>query len=135
MQPARRLARRAAALTGAGGVIVLPRGNDGVGVAGPFLAELPGFARVLLVSEADTALALRARTPRPVVLVLTAQDRASAAALDTMRAAFACQSSPALRNGLCSASASISARIAGVSCLSDSATARRSPAWAIQCAE
>ena len=136
MQPARRLARQAAALAGAGGVIVLPRGNDGVGVAGPFLAELPGFARVLLVSEADTALALRARTPPgPVVLVLTAQDRASAAALDTMRAAFACQSSPALRNGLCSASASISARIAGVSCVSDSATARRSPAWAIQCAE
>ena len=136
MQPARRLARQAAALAGAGGIIVLPRGNDGVGVVGPFLAELPDSARVLLVAETDTPSMLRARVPPgKVVLVLTDQDRASAAALDVMRAAFACQSSPALRNGLCSASASISAWTAGVSCLSDSATARRSPAWAIQCAE
>ena len=136
MQPARRLARQAAAGAGSSGVIVLPRGDDGVGVVGPFLSELPDSARVLLVARTDTPLALRARTPPgKVVLVLTDQDRASAAALETMRAAFACQSSPSLRNGLCSANASISAWIAGVSCLSDSATARRSPAWAIQCAE
>ncbi len=128
MQPARRLARQATALAGTGGVIVLPRGDDGVGVVGPFLAELPDSARVLLVAATDTPLTLRARTPPgPVVLVLADQDRASVAALDVMRAAFACQSSPVLRNGLSSASASISAWMAGVSCLSDSVTARRSP--------
>jgi hypothetical protein len=136
MQPARRLARQAAALAGPGGVIVLPRGNDGVGVVGPFLAELPDSARVLLVSETDTRLTLRARMPAgPVVLALLGEDGASRAALNVMRGAFPCQSSPFLRNGLCSANASISARISGVSCLSDSATARRSPEWAIQCAE
>ena len=128
MQPARRLARQAAALAGAGGVIVLPRGNDGVGAVAPFLAELPDSARVLLVPGTETPATLRARVPPgTVVLVLTDRDRASAAALDVMRAAFACQSSPVLRNGLSSANASISAWMAGVSCLSDSATARRSP--------
>ena len=136
MQPARALARQAAALAGPGGIIVLPRGNDGVGIVGPFLAELPDSARVLLVSETDTPLTLRARLPPgPAVLALLDEDRASRAATKVMRAAFPCQSSPFLRNGLCSARASISARINGVSCLSDSATARRSPGWAIQCAE
>ncbi len=136
MQPARSLAHQAAALAGPGGVIVLPRGNDGVGVVGPFLAELPDAARVLLVSATDDPLTLRARLPpEPVVLVLLGEDTASRAALEVMRAAFPCQSSPVLRNGLCSAKAAISARIEGVSCLSESATARRSPGWAIQCAE
>ncbi len=89
MQPARAAARAAAALAGTDAVILLPRGNDGVGVVGPFLAELPDATRVLLVDQSDTARLLCARLPRaPVVLALLAPDAASRAEVAVMRAAF-----------------------------------------------
>ncbi len=91
MQPARAAARSAAALAGSDGVVVLPRGNDGVGVVGPFLAELPDATRVLLVSAEDSPGLLRARLPAgPVVLALLGQDAASLAALAVIRASFPC---------------------------------------------
>ncbi|MEO8713731.1 MAG: glycosyltransferase family 39 protein [Acetobacteraceae bacterium] len=89
MQPAREAARTAASLAGADAVVVLPRGNDGVGVVGPFLAELPNRTRVLLVGANEDPSALRARLPPgPVVLALLGQDADSLAASDTIRAAF-----------------------------------------------
>ncbi len=68
MQPARAAARAAAVLAGEDGVVLLPRGNDGVGVAGPFLAELPERTRVLLVAP-DWRIRL------PAGRVVTGDDR------------------------------------------------------------
>ncbi len=47
MQPQALAARQAAAFPGA--LILLPFGNDGVGVLGPFIAALPGAARLQLL--------------------------------------------------------------------------------------
>ncbi len=89
MQPARAAARSAAALAGSDGVVILPRGNDGVGVVGPFLAELPDVTPVLLVRPEDDPESVRGRVPHgPVVLALLGEDAASVAALRVMRAAF-----------------------------------------------
>ena len=91
MQPARAAAAAAARLAGRDGLVLLARGNDGVGVVGPFLAEAPGWLRVRLVTP-DTRLAvLRAAAagyPR-VVLALIGVDRESRATLPRLRAAFA----------------------------------------------
>lgn len=89
MQPARAAARSAATLAGLGSVVLLPRGNDGVGVVGPFLAELPDATRVLLVAADDDPGSLHARLPAgPVVLALLGQDAASLAALAVISASF-----------------------------------------------
>lgn len=77
MQPARAAARLAAALAGRDGVVLLPRGNDGVGVVGPFLAELPDRTRVLLVPP-DWHEQL---PPGPSVLAMVGEDQASRATL------------------------------------------------------
>ncbi len=90
MQPARAAAAAAARLAGRDGLVLLPRGNDGVGVVGPFLAEAPGWLRVRLVT-ADASLAgVRAAAagyPR-VVLALIGADRQSRATLPRLCAAF-----------------------------------------------
>ncbi|MDE2005375.1 MAG: hypothetical protein KGI51_02315 [Rhodospirillales bacterium] len=91
MQPGRRAAREAARLAGRAGVVLLPRGNDGVGVVAPFLLEAPAWLRVRLVSPASDPAALRASVagaPR-VVLALVGVDGASRASLVPMRTAFA----------------------------------------------
>ncbi len=49
MQPQVLAARQASALAPPGAVILVPFGNDGVGVPGPFIAALPGWARVELL--------------------------------------------------------------------------------------
>ena len=92
MQPARAAARAAAALAGFDGVVLLPRGNDGVGVVGPFLAELPDRTRVLLVDADEPPDALRARLPAgsPVVIAWLGLDASSIEELATIRAAFPC---------------------------------------------
>ncbi len=90
MQPARLTAAGAASLAGRSGLVLLPYGNDGVGVVGPFLAEAPGWLRILVVrpemSEQDIAEAA-AGTDR-VVLTLLTPDDASRAAIPRMLAAF-----------------------------------------------
>jgi 4-amino-4-deoxy-L-arabinose transferase-like glycosyltransferase len=91
MQPARATAASAAAMAGADGLVLLPRGNDGVGVVGPFLAESPDWLRVLLVEPLASPrriLAFATAYPR-VVLALIDVDADSRAALPAMRAAFA----------------------------------------------
>ena len=91
MQPARAAATAAARLAGRDGLVLLPRGNDGVGVVGPFLLEAPPWLRVRLVTAAMTPGALRAATagaPR-VVLALIVVDRESRATVPYLRAAFA----------------------------------------------
>jgi hypothetical protein len=91
MQPARAAATAAAALAGPRGLVLLPRGNDGVGVVGPFLGEAPDWLDVWLVGR-DTPpqgiVATASRYPR-VALALIGVDADSRAVLPAMRAAFA----------------------------------------------
>lgn len=82
MQPARAVARASASLAGDTGVVLLPRGNDGVGVVGPVLAELPDETRVLLISPG-----WRPGLPRRrVVLAMIGEDEESRATLAAVEA-------------------------------------------------
>jgi uncharacterized membrane protein len=90
MQPARATAVAAAALVG-DGVVMLPRGNDGVGTIGAFAIESPAAVRLLVIGPDTTAAEIRAQAsgyPR-VVLALLGQDATSRAVLPVMRQAFA----------------------------------------------
>ncbi|HEY7578924.1 MAG TPA: glycosyltransferase family 39 protein [Acetobacteraceae bacterium] len=88
MQPARATAQAAASLV-RHGVVLLPRGNDGVGIVGAFANEAPPAMRILII-DADTPpeqIRDSAVPFSPVVLVLLAQDASSRATLPSMRAA------------------------------------------------
>lgn len=92
MQPARATAAAAAALVH-DGVVLLPRGNDGVGVVGAFLNEAPRSLRIAIIESTDTGSTLRARAgdaPR-VVLALIGVDASSRQTVAAMRVAFAHQ--------------------------------------------
>ena len=88
MQPQGRAAREAARL---GGLVVLPRGDDGVG--GPVAVALaaPDGVRLLIVAagEPPEVIRARARGEGRVVLAPLALDAGGRAALPAMRAAFA----------------------------------------------
>ena len=89
MQPARATAAGAAELA-EGGVVLIPRGNDGVGVVGAFATEAPPNLLLLVIGPNETPANIRARAApfRRVVLALMARDRDSQAAVPAMRAAF-----------------------------------------------
>lgn len=89
MQPARAAARAVAPLA-THAVVLLPRGNDGVGIVGAFAIESPPGTLLLAVDPATSLAQIRRRaaTYRRVVLALLAQDAASKAALPHMLAAF-----------------------------------------------
>jgi hypothetical protein len=88
MQPARATAA-AAALVAPDGIVLLPRGNDGVGIVGAFAIESPPAQRLLVVSadEQPGDILARIGDARRVALALLAQDDASRATLPAMRAA------------------------------------------------
>lgn len=89
MQPARMTARDATRLAG-DGVVLVPHGNDGVGIVGAFAREAPATLRLLVVRRDDTPaqiLALAGHASH-VVLALLGQDADSRAALPHMREAF-----------------------------------------------
>jgi 4-amino-4-deoxy-L-arabinose transferase-like glycosyltransferase len=88
MQPAQAAARAAAALV-ANGVVLLPRGNDGVGVVGAFAIEAPPALPLLLIRAEDTPAQIRTRLGpwRRIVLAMLEQDASSRAASEAMRAA------------------------------------------------
>jgi 4-amino-4-deoxy-L-arabinose transferase-like glycosyltransferase len=90
MQPARATAIAAAALAG-DGVVLLPRGNDGVGIVGAFAVEAAPMLPLMIVGKDETADEVRARVGgfRRVVLALVKQDDDSRATLPVMRQAFA----------------------------------------------
>ena len=90
MQPARATAAAAARLAG-GGIVLLPHGNDGVGIVGALAIESPPAQRLLVVARGETAAQIRVRlgTARRVVLALLAQDDDSRATIPVLRAAFA----------------------------------------------
>lgn len=89
MQPASATAAAAAGLA-EGGVVLLPRGNDGVGVVGAFVNAAPGDLLVLIVDQTDTIYQLDTSVgaARRVVLALIGVDAASRATSELLRAAF-----------------------------------------------
>ena len=90
MQPARAAARAAADMV-QGGIVLLPKGNDGVGIVGAFAIEAPPALPLLLIGAAETPAQIRARIEpwHRVVLALPEQDAASRAAAASMRQALA----------------------------------------------
>jgi hypothetical protein len=71
--------------------VLLPHGNDGVGIVGAFAIESPATLRLLIVTRDTSPARIRAlarRFPR-VVLALLGQDADSRATLSNMRQAFA----------------------------------------------
>ncbi len=89
MQPARAAALAAAPLVGEG-VVLLPYGNDGVGIVGAFAIDSPPALRLLVIGPDTSPTEIRARASRypRVVLALLGQDAASRATLPVMRQAF-----------------------------------------------
>jgi hypothetical protein len=89
MQPAHAAAQAAAALV-RDGVVLLPRGNDGVGIVGAFAIEAPPALSLLLIrgNETPDGIRLRLTAYRRVVLALVEQDDSSRAASEAMRRAL-----------------------------------------------
>jgi 4-amino-4-deoxy-L-arabinose transferase-like glycosyltransferase len=90
MQPARRTATAAAALV-QDGVVLLPNGNDGIGIVSAFAIEAPPAMRLLVIRRDDSPERIRARSDgfQRVVLALLDVDQDGRATLPSMRQAFA----------------------------------------------
>jgi hypothetical protein len=90
MQTARATATAAATFASPDALVLLPYGNDGVGVVGPFLGEAPVALRVLVVRPAATPQDLLAATASAhrLILALPAPDAVSRAIVPVMRAVF-----------------------------------------------
>jgi len=86
MQPQAQAALDAASLAGPDGLVLLPRGNDGVGVAGAFLLAAPAGMRAMIITTAPDPATITAPRAVLVLLSLDRDSRATSAALD---AAFA----------------------------------------------
>src|SRR5208337_2646218 len=73
-----------------GGVVLLPRGNDGVGVVGAFVNEAPARLRLSIAQQTDTQQQLDARIKgvNRVVLALIGVDADSRATSAMLRAGF-----------------------------------------------
>ena len=91
MQPARATAMAAAALVG-DGVVLLPRGNDGVGIVGAFAVESPSTMRLLVVGATRRPRRSRAGAGYPRVVL--------GCWVRTPRAVRRCPSCAALRGAL-----------------------------------
>jgi hypothetical protein len=89
MQPAQATAAAAAALAN-GGVVLLPRGNDGVGVVGAFVNAAPDRLRLSIAEQTDTTQQIDAHVSGAdrVVLALIGVDATSRATSAMLRADF-----------------------------------------------
>jgi hypothetical protein len=87
MQPARATAAAAARLAGAG-IVLIPRGNDGVGIVGAFGIEAPAALPILVIGRTDP-IAARIAPYRRVAVAMLAQDGDSAATIILLHAALA----------------------------------------------
>jgi hypothetical protein len=89
MQPARTVARSAAELAGDGPVL-LPFGNDGVGIVGAFAREAPPALPLLVIRRDTTPRAIRARLAsyHRVTLARLEQDTDSRATVEQLTAFF-----------------------------------------------
>jgi hypothetical protein len=90
MQPQRAIEREAARFADDDGLVLVPRGNDGVGVVGAMVNEAPDGLRLLTVAPGETTEQLRTLTApeHRVVLALAGLDADSRAVLPVMKAAF-----------------------------------------------
>ena len=86
MQPYRAAATEAAGLVG-DGVVLLPRGNDGVGIAGAFGIEAPATLPILLLQASDP-IADRIRPYRRVIVAVLPRDRDSIVTIQALHAAL-----------------------------------------------
>jgi hypothetical protein len=84
MQPYRAAATEAARFAG-DGIVLLPRGNDGVGIVGAFGIEAPAGLPILLLRPTDP-IAARIAPYHRVLLALLARDRDSTATIAIVRA-------------------------------------------------
>jgi hypothetical protein len=89
MQPARATAIAASHLA-EHGLVLLPRGNDGVGVVGAFVNEAPDQLRLSIAEQTDTIKQLHDRiaATNRIVLALIGVDAASRATSTLLRATF-----------------------------------------------
>jgi hypothetical protein len=87
MQPARATATEAARLTG-DGILLLPAGNDGVGIVGAFGIEAPASLPILLIRPTDL-IADRIAPYHRVVVAMLAQDRDSIATIANLHTTLA----------------------------------------------
>jgi uncharacterized membrane protein len=89
MQPARAAAKMVASVVETG-VVLLPRGNDGVGIVGAFAVEAPPALRLLVIGSDATPWLIRARAVRfpSATVALLEQDGSSRATVRLLRAAF-----------------------------------------------
>ena len=71
--------------------MLLPYGNDGVGIVGAFARESPSDLRLLVVRPTEDAAAIRRRIgdERRVVIAAMAQDDASRTTIPLMQQALA----------------------------------------------
>jgi len=90
MQPPRATAREAARLVGPDGLVLIPFGNDGVGVPAPFVTESPDWLRLRIVRrDEDLARVLNdAAAFRRAVVALIEVDADSRATTPPLLAAF-----------------------------------------------
>ena len=90
MQPQAQTARAAARLEAPGALVLVPYGNDGVGVLAAFVREAPASMRLLTVARDTDPAALRRRVgdARRVILVELGLDGDSKATLPLMLRAF-----------------------------------------------
>jgi hypothetical protein len=86
VQPYRTAAAEAARLVG-DGIVLVPRGNDGVGIVGAFAIEAPPTLLILLLRPTDP-IADRIHPYRRVVLAELPQDRDSIATIQAIRTAL-----------------------------------------------
>ena len=88
MQPMRDTAREAAHRADAQTIVLLPHGNDGVGLVGAFVAEAPDNLRLLLVDRHTEVTALHGLAPR-LALARLDRDSESGATVASLLAGFA----------------------------------------------
>ncbi len=89
MQPAARTARSAAAFARAGTLVLVPFGNDGVGIPGPFIAAAPSRLVVQIVRVASPTLPAASARFHRVIIANIAVDAASRTLVPQLVALFA----------------------------------------------
>ena len=77
MQPAGRTERAASQAIGGKGLVIIPFGNDGVGIPGPFIAAGPPQMHVLVVRRATNSILGAAAKYRRVAIARIEADRTS----------------------------------------------------------
>ena len=87
MQPAARMVRAAARLP-AGTLVIVPFGNDGVGVPGPFVAAAPAQMHILVARAAGAAVLAAARPYPRIAVARIEADGASRALVPRLAALF-----------------------------------------------